>query len=241
VCGRFVAASSPQLLAERFGVDEIRLDESALESREPRYNVAPRAEVMIVRQRDGRRVLSPLRWGLVPSWADDPSIGDHMINARAEGIANRPAFKRAFERRRCIVPADAFYEWETLPSATRSKRSRKRPMLIRRRDGEPLAMAGLWEVWHEREEDDLLRTFTIVTTNANDLLAPVHDRMPVVLPDGAWERWLDPAESLEVLQALLVPASDDLFDTYIVSDRVNNADNDDPDLVRPVESDTLFS
>lgn len=236
MCGRFVAASSPQLLAERFHVDDIKIDES-----EPDYNVAPRAEVMAVRQRDDRRVLSRLRWGLVPSWAKDPSIGDRMINARAEGIAERPAFKRAFTRRRCIVPADAFYEWETLPSATGSKRPRKRPVLIRRRDGEPMAFAGLWEVWREHEDDEWLRTCSIVTTAANGLVAPVHDRMPVVLPEDEWDRWLDPEESPEVLELLLVPSPDDWFEMYTVSDRVNSADNNDADLVQPVEPDTLFS
>jgi putative SOS response-associated peptidase YedK len=186
-------------------------------------------------------VLSRARWGLVPSWAKDVSIGDRMINARAEGIADRPAFKRAFERRRCLVPADAFYEWETLPSATGSKRPRKRPVLVRRRDAEPMAFAGLWEVWREHEDDEWLRTCSIVTTRANDLLVPVHDRMPVLLPDGEWERWLDPDESADELEALLVPAPDDQLEMYTVSDRVNDADNDDPELVRRVEPDTLFS
>jgi putative SOS response-associated peptidase YedK len=236
VCGRFVAASSPQLLAERFAVDEIEDD-----AHEPDYNVAPRADVLVVRDRDEHRFLSRMRWGLVPSWAEDPSIGDRMINARAEGIADRPAFKRAFEKRRCIVPADAFYEWETLPSATGSKRPRKRPVLVRRRDGEPMAFAGLWEVWRAGPDDDWLCTCSIVTTDANDLLAPVHDRMPVVLPDDGWQQWLDPAESPEALEALLAPAPDDLFEMYTVTDRVNDAGNNDPDLVVRVEPDTLFS
>ncbi len=236
MCGRFVVASSPQLLAERFHVDEIAVDEH-----EPDYNIAPRAEVMVVRQRDDRRVLSRLRWGLVPSWADDPSTGDRMINARAEGIADRPAVKRAFARRRCIVPADAFYEWETLPSATGSKRPRKRPVLVRRRDGEPMAFAGLWEVWRAHEDDEWLRTCTIVTTGANGLVAAVHDRMPVVLGDDEWERWLDPAESPDALEALLTPAPDAWLEMYPVTDRVNDADNNGPELVERVEPDTLFS
>jgi putative SOS response-associated peptidase YedK len=236
VCGRFVAASSPQLLAERFAVDENRV-----EDHEASYNVAPRADVIVVRQREGRRVMSELRWGLVPSWADGPEVGDRMINARAEGIAGRPAFKRAFAKRRCIVPADAFYEWETLPSATGSKRPRKRPLLIHRRDGEPMALAGLWEVWRANEDEDWLRTCAIVTTDANDLLAPVHDRMPAVLDEGQWQRWLDPEEPLDELERMLAPAPDSWFEMYTVSDRVNSADNDDADLIRPVEPDTLFS
>lgn len=236
MCGRFVVASSPQLLAERFDVDEIAVDEH-----EPDYNVAPRADVLAVRVRDERRVLSSLRWGLVPSWADDPSIGDRMINARAEGIAERPAFKRAFERRRCVIPADAFYEWETLPSATGSKRPRKRPVLVKRRDGEPMAFAGLWEVWRADEDDEWLRTCTIVTTDAAPSIASIHDRMPVVLPADRWKEWLDPAQRPEALAALLRPAPDEILEHYTVSDRVNSADNNDAELVRRVEPDTLFS
>ena len=244
MCGRFVIASSPQLLVDRFSVEVEQVGD-----REPDYNVTPRAVVPVVRERAPRgddppgpatRVLSPLRWGLVPSWADDPSIGDRMINARAETIRSSRAYERAFARRRCIVPADAFYEWLKIEVPGRKTPTRQ-PWIVRRRDGEPLAFAGLWEIWRNEEIEDRddpdawLRTFTIVTTRANELLSRVHDRMPVVLDERAWDTWLDPEfRDLDTLQSFLVPAPEDWFDTYEVSPRVNSPKNNDADLVSPV-------
>ncbi|GIU88689.1 MAG: DUF159 family protein [Acidimicrobiia bacterium] len=227
MCGRYVAVSSPQVLAERFRVEEVRIGE-----REPDYNVTPRAEVPVVAVSRGHRTLDVVRWGLVPSWAKDPSIGDRLINARAEGIATKPAYRRAFARRRCIVPADGFYEWARVPGA-----KRKQPYFIRRRDGEPLAFAGLWEVWHDPALGDdapRIRSCVIVTTGANEKLAPVHDRMPVVLPEDAWDRWLDPEfHDVDALRALLVPAPPDDFELWPVSTRVNSPRNNGPDLLAP--------
>ena len=247
MCGRFVQASSPELLAERFGVGENDVDGG----REPDYNVTPRAWVPVVRERKPKanhrgerptRVLSLVRWGLVPSWAKSPAIGDKQINARAESVAERPAYKRAFLRRRCIVPADAFYEWKPVTDAPSSgRRPPKVPYAVRRRDGEPLAFAGLWEIWRDPsvagddDPDAWLRTCAIVTTRANDLLSPIHDRMPVVLPEDAWDRWLDPKnEDLTTLDGLLVPAPDDWFEAYEVSARVSKPENNDADLLRRV-------
>lgn len=240
MCGRFVVASSPSLLAERLGVNEVRIDDA-----EPDYNVAPRAQVMIVRQREDRRILSRVRWGLVPSWAKDPKMGDRMINARAEQVADKPAFRTAFTKRRCLVPADGFYEWQVVaPPTTPKGRPKKQPVFVHRRDGEPMAFAGLWEVWKVPDgftdvpdgvEDGWLRSCAIVTTRPNDLLAPVHDRMPVLLPESAWARWLDPtAKDADALAALLVPAPDDLLELWPVSTAVNSADNNGPELVEPV-------
>jgi putative SOS response-associated peptidase YedK len=246
VCGRFVAVSSPALLAERFAVDEIDVADE-----EAHYNVAPRAVVAVVRERrregeDPRRVLSPLRWGLVPSWATDASGGDRRINARAETVATKPAYRRAFERRRCIIPADGFYEWQKL-EVPGARRPRKQPYFVHRRDGEPLAFAGLWEAWKVPDAgppvdgvsaDGWLRTCTIVTTVANDTLRPLHDRMPVVLPESTWDRWLDrDVRDVAGLGALLVPAPDDALEAYPVSPLVGNAGNDGPELVRRVEPD----
>ena len=228
VCGRYVQASSPELLAERFGVDDVWIDEHA-----PVYNVAPRAEMPAVRRREERKVLSSLRWGLVPSWAKDPKMGDRLINARAEDVADKPAFRTAFARRRCLVPADGFYEWQPRPG-----QKKKQPMFVHRRDGEPMAFAGLWEVWRDRnagEDADWLRTFAIVTTRPNELLAPIHDRMPVILPESAWDTWLDPDAEWTALESLLVPAPDDAIDVYPVGLLVNTADNDGPELVQRVE------
>ena len=244
MCGRFVVASSPELLAERLAVDDVTVDDA-----EPQYNVAPRAQVMVVRERHDRRVLSRVRWGLVPSWAKDPSVGDRMINARAEGIAEKPAYRRPFERKRCIIPADGFYEWNVVgPPTTPKGRPKKQPMFIHGRDGEPLAFAGQWDVGKVPEgaptiegvgEDGWLRSCAIVTTKANDLLEPIHDRMPVLLPEAAWDGWLDPENhDVAALARLLVPAPDDLLELWPVSNAVNKADNDGPELVRPVPAET---
>jgi putative SOS response-associated peptidase YedK len=235
VCGRFVQVSSPELLVERFGVAEV-----AAPRQSPSYNVAPRDTVYAVRERmvddAPRRVLSALRWGLVPPWAEDARSGDRMINARAETLADKSAHERAFRMHRCLVPADGFYEW-------RRRGKQKQPMFVHRRDGEPMAVAGLWAAWRgEGEpEGDWLRTCAIVTTQANRVLAPLHDRMPVLLEERDWPRWLDRSvEDLDGLARLLVPASDDALVAYPVGTRVNNADNDGPDLVERVELDATL-
>jgi putative SOS response-associated peptidase YedK len=243
MCGRFVSASSPALLADRFAVDEI--DDSVGEAPVPDYNVSPRRSVLAVREHDDHRVLSRLRWGLVPSWAKDPSIGDKMINARAETVAEKPAYRRAFATKRCIVPADGFYEWKRGPAPVGGGKPVKQPYFIHRRDGEPLAFAGLWEVWKVPEGNDSglggpdgwLRSCAIVTGPANAVLEPIHDRMPVVLPESAWEEWLDPDNhDVDALSRLLVPAPAEWFEAYTVSTTVNNARNNGSDLVRPLDA-----
>jgi putative SOS response-associated peptidase YedK len=199
--------------------------------------VAPSQQVYAIAERRPReegeeptRQLGSFRWGLVPFWAKDPSIGNRMINARAETLAKSNAFKRALTKRRCIIPADAFYEWQV--REVEGKR-RKAPYVIKHRDGSPLAFAGLWEVWHDAE-DEPLRTCVIITTDANKLLAPIHDRMPVVLPPETWDEWLDPAnEDLSRLHKLLVPAAAKEFEAYEISTRVNNVRNDGPELIVP--------
>lgn len=238
MCGRYVQVSSPRLLAERFDVDEV-----ATEAHEPDYNVAPRAEVYgVVEREPGSRVLESLRWGLIPSWAEDAKVGDRLINARAETLAEKPAYKRAFARRRCILPADGFYEWQALPRQGAGK-ARKQPMFIHRRDGEPLAFAGLWETWRDPvdREAPWIVSCVIVTTRANEVLAPIHDRMPVVLGEDAWATWLDPVErDLDRLASLLGPAPSAWFEVFPVSMLVNKAANNGPDLVKRVEPVTLF-
>jgi putative SOS response-associated peptidase YedK len=230
--------------AERFGVDAVSVGD-----REPDYNVTPRAWVPVVRERarddPPTRVLSVVRWGLVPSWAKSPAIGDKQINARAESVAERRAYQRAFRKRRCIVPADAFYEWKAAvsspPGSAAGRRPPKVPYVVRRRDGDPLAFAGLWEIWRDPDvaaDDDpdaWLRTCVIVTTRANDLLAPIHDRMPVVLGEESWDTWLDPRnDDVATLEGLLVPPPDEWFEVYEVSTRVNKPENNDPELLQPV-------
>ena len=219
-------------MAAFFAAEEVKTEELPL-----RYNVAPSQLVYAIAERrrtddQPQRQLGSFRWGLVPSWAKDPSIGNRMINARAETLSSRNAYKRALVRHRCIIPADAFYEWQI--RELEGKRQ-KAPYVIRHRDGSPLAFAGLWEVWHDAE-DQPLRTCVIITTEANRLLAPIHDRMPVVLPPDAWDEWLDPEnQDVSRLQKLLVPAPAKEFEAYEISTLVNNVRHEGPDLIEPIE------
>ncbi|HEY4376435.1 MAG TPA: SOS response-associated peptidase, partial [Acidimicrobiales bacterium] len=204
MCGRYVSASTPDEIGRYFDVDEAT--ERAVE---PSYNVAPTDDVFVVLDDGGVRRLDAYHWGLVPFWAKDPSVGSRMINARAEGIAHQGAYQRAFRKRRCIVPADGFYEWRKEPGT-----KAKQPFFIHRTDHEPLAFAGLWEIWRgpTRRGPELLRSCTIITTTPNEVLAPIHDRMPVLLPATAWDAWLDPAtDDLDALGALLGPAPSGLL------------------------------
>jgi putative SOS response-associated peptidase YedK len=240
MCGRYVAVSSPTILAERFAVEEVRVTVI-----EPSYNVTPRAEVPVIAEnrrgaaQGATRVLDVVRWGLVPSWAGSLSIGDRQINARAERIRTANAYRRAFAKRRCIIPADGFYEWHTVShaGATASAKKVKQPWFFRRRDGEPLAFAGVWEIWHDPAVGDdapRIRTCSIITTRANELVAPVHDRMPVVLPASAWDDWLDHENhDVDVLHRLLVPAPVDELEAWPVSTLVNKPEHNGPELVEP--------
>lgn len=267
MCGRYIQVSSPTLLVEHFNVDEIAIEETP----EADYNVAPRKEILTIVQRipkaaapedaadaDGAsagapvpraepaepiRILEQMRWGLVPSWAKDPKIGDRMINARAESVTEKAAFKTAFRKRRCIIPADGFYEWQRFEGT-----KKKQPMFVHRRDGEPIGFAGLWEVWRSDPDSPWLLSCTIVTTRANSVMEPIHDRMPVMLPETAWQTWLDVRASDQAeLEQLLVPAPDAEIEVWPVSTMVNSANNNGPELVDRVEpiepeaQNTLFS
>ncbi len=227
MCGRYVSVSSPTILAERFQVEEVRADAA-----DANYNVTSRADVPVIAERDGHRVLDRVRWGLVPSWAKDLSVGDRMINARAERLSKSNAYKRPFERRRCIVAADGFYEWQAVAG-----RKQKQPWFIRRRDGEPLAFAGLWEIWHDRAVGDdapRVRTCTIITTEPNDLMRPIHDRMPVILPESAWDTWLDvDNHDVRSLGQLLVPAPSEDLEGWPITMLVNKPVNNGPELLEP--------
>jgi putative SOS response-associated peptidase YedK len=228
-----VSVSSPTILAERFAVTEVRA-----EATEPNYNVTPRADVPVVAESQGQRVLDVVRWGLVPSWAKDLSIGDRLINARAETVTTSNAFKRAFERRRCIIPADGFFEWQVVDNPDLpAKKKQKQPWFFRRRDREPLAFAGVWEIWHDPAVGDdapRIRSCVIITTNANDVVRPVHDRMPVLLPEKAWAEWLD-RDNRDVgrLQTLLVPAPPAELEAWAVTTLVNKPEHNGPELLEP--------
>jgi putative SOS response-associated peptidase YedK len=228
MCGRFVASSPTTALAEVFEVDEVKAPEL-----EARYNVAPTDQVYAVAATKGSRQLGTFKWGLVPSWAKDPSVGSRMINLRAESVSEKASFRRTLGKRRCIIPADGFYEWKDM-----GKGRKKQPFFICSTSGEPLALAGLWEVWKDRDDQDAewLRTCTIITTDPNRLLEPIHDRMPVILAPEVWDTWLDEENhDTDALAALLVPAPDDLLELYPVSTAVSSVKNDGPELILPLE------
>lgn len=193
----------------------------------PSWNVAPTDPVYAVLQRDGARALRVLRWGLVPSWAKDRKIGARMINARRETLTEKPAFRSAYARRRCLVPAEGYYEWQV-------QGSRKQPWFLSAREGEPLAMAGLYEVWRD-PEGELLWTCTVITTEAADDHGAIHDRTPLLVRPGDWARWLDPAVE-DPGQDLLVPGTAGVLDAWPVGAAVGNVRNNGPELAEPVQA-----
>lgn len=233
MCGRFtLATTTAGELRDRFP-----LGESAVEIRQ-RFNVAPGDQLVTVGVRDGAPTGRMLRWGLVPPWARDPSIGYRMINARAETVAEKPAFRTSFARRRCLILADGFYEWERAGRA-------KQPFHITRADGAPFAFAGLWTGWKdpaiEDEDEAWLRTCTIVTTTANEKITGIHPRMPVILEPGDEQTWLDPETPAERLQQLLVPLPPEETAFRAVSRAVNDARYDGPHCLDDAEPDDLAS
>jgi putative SOS response-associated peptidase YedK len=219
MCGRYTLASPTERLAEEFGVDASSIEFS------PNYNVAPTQGVAAVLEEAGQRRLEVLRWGLIPPWADDPGIGSRMINARSETAPGKPSFRRAFRERRCLIPADGFYEWQRTNGA-------KQPYYIHMEDGRPFAFAGLWESWSKGGEGEV-RTCTILTTGANALVGEVHDRMPVILAHDAYDVWLDPASERDELTGLLAPYPEDEMEAYPVSRFVNSPSNNDPRCIEP--------
>ncbi|MGD0654393.1 MAG: SOS response-associated peptidase [Thermoguttaceae bacterium] len=227
MCGRFsLRARNAAILAEYFDIADVPLLKA-------RYNIAPGQPAPVVRLKPGqtntRRELILLRWGLIPGWAKDQSIGNRMINARAESLAQKPAFRAALRRRRCLIAADGFYEWQGIG------RSRQ-PYYIRFRDDRPFAFAGLWESW-EGPDHTAIDSCTIITTAAGELIRPIHDRMPVILPPEAYDVWLDPAvENFEKITALLVPFSSREMEVYPVNTLVNKASHDGPDCVEPLKN-----
>jgi len=227
MCGRYSQTVSIEKLKERFRAKSPKLP------LKPRYNLAPSQNApIVVRPKDGsgENLMVMMKWGLVPSWAKDPAIGHKMINARAETVAAKPSFRHAFRRKRCLVPADGFYEWRRLEG-----KKGKVPMRIQLKTGEPFAFAGLWERW-EKGEGAALDTFTIITTMANALLKPVHDRMPVIVPPQTEEAWLDPdCDNPTKLGELLRPYDSDLMQIHEVSKLVNSPANDTEECIRKVD------
>jgi putative SOS response-associated peptidase YedK len=218
LCGRYLLTSPVDLLRQLFRFME-------RPNLGPRFNIAPTQEVPVVRlSREGdRHELIQVRWGLVPYWADDLKIGNRLINARAETVERAPAFREAYQRRRCLVPADGFYEW-------RKSGKERQPLLIRRQDRAPFAFAGLWERWRQ-PDGPVVRSCTIVTCPPNALVAEVHNRMPVILAAEDHDRWLDPAQGDG--KALLRPCPAEWLEAVAVSPRVNSPANDDPEVLLP--------
>lgn len=220
MCGRYVITSAPEAIRALFRYAE-------QPNFPARYNIAPTQPVPIVRFEQGVRSFALVRWGLIPSWVKDPQKFALLINARGETVLDKPAFRNAMRRRRCLFPADGFYEWQ-------AGGVRKRPFFIRPRDGRPIAFAGLWETWMGPNGEEV-DTACIVTTGANRLLAPIHDRMPAVIAPEAFDLWLDAANvDAETAAALIAPAPETLFEAYEISTAVNRTANDGPALILPV-------
>jgi putative SOS response-associated peptidase YedK len=221
MCGRFTLFLDAETLQDEFGLAEVQPEYG------PHYNLAPTQPVAVITNAQNRR-MDFMRWGLVPYWAKDPSIGSKMINARSETIQEKPSFKNAFQKRRCLIPADGFYEWlRGVPGKSTST-----PFYFHLANRGPFAFAGLWEFWKSPEGEEL-RTCTIITTSANELVAKVHERMPVILTGDNMNAWLLPAPS-DQLMALLKPYPPELMASYPVSRAVNSPDRDSPELVAPL-------
>jgi len=223
MCGRYSLTSPAEAVRRLFNYPE-------RPNLRPRANIAPTQEVAAVRlgAEDGARHFVQLRWGLIPAWAKEAAIGAKMINGRAETVAEKPAFRAAFRKRRCLVAADGFYEWKTEGGA-------KQPYRVARTDGAPFAFAGLWESWDKNPEGPPLETCTIVTTEANERLRTIHPRMPVILDPADFDTWLDGAAPAEAAQALLRPYPEAGLIAYRVSRRVNSVANDDPSLIDSID------
>jgi putative SOS response-associated peptidase YedK len=219
MCGRYAITTAPEAIRQLFGYLE-------QPNWPPRYNVAPTQPVPIVRVSEGRRALALVRWGLIPAWVKDPRSFTLVINARGESVLDKPAFRNAMKYRRCLFPADGFYEWKRAGE-------RKQPYFVRLKSGQPMAFAGLWESWMGPNGEEM-ETAAIVTTAASPSIAHIHDRMPVIVPSEAFDFWLDPKVDGEMASAVIAPAKDALLECYPVSSAVNRTANDSPELLEPL-------
>ena len=250
MCGRYASSRRPEDLVEEFEIDKVEVKETLA----PDFNVAPTKPVYTVVQRppgkggaaeegEGEapeRQLRVTTWGLVPFWAKDPKVGSRMINARMETVAEKPAYRRAFERRRAILPADGYFEWYPTEQKTKAGKPLKQPFFIHPADGSVMAMAGLYEIWRDptRDDDDPQRfrwTCTVLTTTAEDAVGHIHDRMPLLVEPERYDAWLDPTLSEpDELRKLLVPAAPGRLEAYPVSTQVNSVRNNGPELLDPL-------
>lgn len=226
MCGRFTLKTDPETLTETFpgfttpAADEMR----------PRYNIAPSQQVAVVAN-NGDNSVEFFQWGLIPSWAKDPKIGNRMINARSETLAEKPSFRTPYKRRRCLILTDGFYEWKAEPGS-----KTKTPHYIRLKSEKPFAFAGLWEAWSPNIDDDPLLSCTIITTSPNSLMETIHRRMPVILEPDSYQQWLDPSDqSPTQLDGLLKSYPAEEMEAYPVSRLVNRPSNDSPDCIAPAD------
>lgn len=225
MCGRFVQAEDARHYAEHFRVDVVKVDDIV-----PSYNVAPTDRVFAVAEHDEERLLGTFKWGLLPWWAKDRKMAARNINARMETVAERPAFRDSFRERRCLIPADGFYEWQPRPKG-------KLPHYIYAASRKPLALAGLWASWKDPETENRVRTCTILTGEPDDLVRPIHGRMPVALLPDAWDEWLDPAnQDPDTVLRLLAEAVRPTLAEHTVATLVNKVANNVPELIAPLET-----
>ncbi|HEY5545513.1 MAG TPA: SOS response-associated peptidase [Gemmatimonadaceae bacterium] len=223
MCGRFGLTRPEQLKLERFGITE-------LPPLVPRYNIPPGGDILVVRERKGVTQADMIRWGLVPSWARDPAIGHRMANVRSDTALDKPSFRAAMQKRRCLIPADVFFEWQDVPG-----QRRRRPHAVALSDGEPFALGGLWEYWRPREGDEWIVSCAILTTEPNELLAPIHDRMPVMVRPEDYARWIEPETGIADVRKLVEPYPARHMRAWEISLLVNDPKVDDARVIAPVD------
>lgn len=226
MCGRFALRTPGAKLREVLEFDNTP-------RMERRYNIAPSQEVLVIRMVDGRRVAETMRWGLIPAWSKDPTIGSRLINARSETLAEKPAFREPFRHRRCLIPADGFYEWK------KGQRGRSQPYYIRRKDEQPLVFAGLWDEWPIPDGRNI-RSCAIITADAVGVVADIHNRMPAILSPGDFDAWLNHSTELLRLHAILQQREDIHLEAYPVNRSVNAPENDTPDCIMPIRVESQF-
>jgi len=224
MCGRFGLTRPDRLDLERFGVT------GEVPAQEPRFNVPPSSDILVIRERKGVPEAEMIRWGLVPSWARDPAIGHRMANVRSDTALEKPSFRAPMQKRRCLIPADVFFEWQDVPG-----QKRRKPYAVALNEGEPFALGGLWEAWRSKEDGEWLITCAILTTEPNALLAPIHDRMPVIVRPEEYPLWIAPTTPITELQRLVEPYSATEMKAWEVSLLVNDPKTDDARVIAPVD------
>ncbi len=222
MCGRFVQKAKPEEIEKEFKIGKLNP-----KIFEPRYNIAPSRMIPAVLEKGGERIIEQLKWGLIPSWSKDDSFAAKLINARSETLAEKPSFKNAFKKQRCIIPASGFYEWD------KKSKGAKQPYYFFLKDKEVFGFAGLWEEWTDKESGEITQTCAIITTEANEVLEPIHDRMPVILKEENYSEWLDEREKdTNHLEKFLVPFPAEKMDSYPVSRDVNSPGNNSAELIK---------